>query len=70
MNDDAAARNYISAGIKPEEMADVARATFRFAKAQPDVVGIIGYLWAGGVDPDEKGVRADPAFLPERDRLR
>ena len=55
--------NHISAGIKPEEMAEVARATFRFAKAQPDVVGIIGYLWAGGVDPDEKGVRDLPPVV-------
>lgn len=55
--------NHIASGITPEDMADVARATWRFAKAQPDVVGILGYLWAGGVDSGEKGIRDLPPVV-------
>lgn len=55
--------NHINGGITPEAMADVARATYRFAMAQPDVAGIITYLWAGGVDPGEKGVRDLPPVV-------
>ncbi len=49
------------AGLTQEDMADVARAYGRLALSRPDVVGMLGYTWAGGIDNDqERGVRDMP----------
>lgn len=47
-----------AAGLSVDDMADVARAYGRLAAVTPDLAGMIGYTWAGGIDgPDERGVR-------------
>lgn len=52
---------HAEAGLSETDMADVARATYAFARTRPEVAGMIGYLWAGGVDhAKEKGVRDLP----------
>jgi hypothetical protein len=52
---------HAGAGLTAEAMADVARATFAFAKSQPDVAGMLGYTWAGGIDNlRERGLRDLP----------
>ena len=49
------------AGLTQVDMADVARAYARLALSRPDVVGMLGYTWAGGIDNDEeRGVRDMP----------
>lgn len=48
-------------GLTEAGMADVARAYYAFALAQPDVAGMLGYAWPGGIDNDqEKGARDLP----------
>jgi len=48
-------------GLAPDAMADVARAYAALALATPQVAGVIGYTWPGGVDNlDERGVRDLP----------
>ncbi|MGB8813330.1 MAG: hypothetical protein WCC57_09095 [Paracoccaceae bacterium] len=48
-------------GLSQGQMADVARAYYAFAVAQPDVAGMLGYVWAGGIDNlQELGVRDLP----------
>ena len=50
-----------SAGLSQADMADVARAYGRLALSRPDVVGMLGYTWAGGIDNNqERGVRDMP----------
>lgn len=52
---------HANAGLSANDMGEVARATYAFAKAQPDVAGILGYTWAGGIDNlEERGVRDLP----------
>jgi hypothetical protein len=52
---------HAAAGLTAEDMADVARATYTFARAQGDVAGMLGYTWAGGIDNlEERGVRDLP----------
>lgn len=47
--------------LTPESMADVALAYERLAMTMPDLAGIIGYTWAGGIDNlDERGLRDMP----------
>jgi hypothetical protein len=53
-------------GIEPEEMDIIAENYYRFAAAQPDVVGLIGYLWPGGLDGhDQLGARQLPENVRE-----
>ena len=48
-------------GITLEGMADVARAYLALATSRPDIAGIIGYAWVGGIDGlHERGVRDLP----------
>ena len=52
---------HAAAGIELEAMGDVARAYADLALSRPDVAGMIGYTWAGGLDnPEELGVRDMP----------
>jgi len=52
---------HLDAGLPLESMGDVALAYARLALAQPDIAGVIGYTWAGGIDSvDERGVRNMP----------
>lgn len=54
------------AGLVPEDMAKVALAYERLARARPRVAAMIGYTWAGGIDgPDELGLRDLPASVRE-----
>lgn len=39
-----------AAGLTQDDMADVARAYGRLAQSLPDLAGVIGYTWAGGID--------------------
>jgi hypothetical protein len=49
---------HADAGLTPDDMADVARAYARLARAEPRVAAVIGYTWAGGIDGDhERGAR-------------
>lgn len=53
---------YGEAGVSPADMAFVARSTIAVAADTPEVVGIVGYLWPGGLDlPDPLGARRLPA---------
>jgi uncharacterized protein (UPF0261 family) len=52
---------HADAGIALDAMGDVARAYARLALSRPEVAGMIGYTWAGGLDsPQEYGVRDMP----------
>jgi hypothetical protein len=49
---------HAQAGLSADDMADVALATYAFVRTQPDVAGILGYTWAGGIDNlEERGLR-------------
>jgi hypothetical protein len=49
------------AGLSQIDMAGVAWAYGWLALSLPDLAGMIGYTWAGGIDgPDERGVRDMP----------
>ena len=52
-------------GLTPDDMADVALAYEKLALTIPDLAGMIGYTWAGGIDnADERGLRdLPPAVL-------
>jgi hypothetical protein len=58
--------NYISAyhndgGISELEMAFVANSYYNLAKSDPDIIGLLGYVWPGGFDdPTAKGARHLP----------
>ena len=57
------------AGLTQDDMADVARAYGRLALSRADVVGMLGYAWAGGIDNDqERGVRDMPQAVIEAHR--
>ncbi len=57
------------ARLTPADMAEVALAYERLARARPRVTAMIGYTWTGGIDgPDELGLRDLPA--PVRDTWR
>lgn len=62
---------YGTAGYPPSAMADVNRHYFELAQSDPDVIGIIGYLWAGGLGgPDHLGMRNLPSnVLDENKRI-
>ena len=52
---------YGSAGFPQEAMAAVGRSSLNLAVSDPDVVGIIGYTWPGGLgDPQQRGLRNLP----------
>ena len=55
-----------AAGLSQDDMANVARAYGRLAQSIPDLAGMIGYTWAGGIDNDqERGVRDLPQAVIE-----
>ena len=55
---------YGAAGVPPEAMAGVARSTIAVAARTPEVVGILGYLWPGGLDlPTQRGARELPSTV-------
>ncbi len=52
---------YGEAGYLPRRMKAVASRYYNLAKSDPDIVGIIGYLWPSGFDhPDQMGARHLP----------
>lgn len=52
---------YGEAGYLPRRMKAVASRYYNVAKSDPDIVGIIGYLWPGGFDDaDQMGARNLP----------
>ncbi len=52
---------HAAAGVALDDMGDVARAYAALALSRPEVVGMLGYTWAGGIDNDEeRGVRDMP----------
>ena len=58
-----------AAGLMQADMADVARAYGRLAQSLPDLAGVIGYTWAGGIDNDqERGVRDLPQVVIDAHR--
>lgn len=62
---------YGEAGYPESHMATVARSYHDMARADPEVIGIIGYLWPGGLDhPQQKGVRNLPqSVIAEHRRI-
>jgi hypothetical protein len=62
---------YGEAGYPPEAMEDVNRHYFELAVSDADVIGIIGYIWAGGLDgPSHLGMRNLPANVQaENERI-
>lgn len=49
------------AGIAPEDMLGVAESYAALAAREPDVVGVLGYLWPGGLEgAEQKGARELP----------
>lgn len=57
---------YGRAGVQPEQIGILAENYYRFAAAQPDVIGLIGYLWPGGLDGKEQlGARNLPENVRE-----
>jgi hypothetical protein len=57
------------AGLSQGDMADVARAYGRLAPSLPDLAGMIGYTWAGGIDnAEERGVRDMPQTVIDAHR--
>jgi hypothetical protein len=60
---------HAAAGLSQTDMADVALAYERLARSLPDLAGIIGYTWAGGIDnAQERGVRDMPAVVQDTHR--
>lgn len=54
---------YGDAGYSASDMAAVATSYYDLALSDPEIIGIIGYLWPGGLDdPRQKGTRN----LPQR----
>lgn len=52
---------YGEAGYAESDMAAVATSYYDLARSDPEVIGIIGYLWPGGLDdPLQKGARNLP----------
>ena len=52
---------YGAAGYSEPYMAKVAESYYKLAQSDPEVIGIIGYLWPGGFDDaEQKGVRNLP----------
>ncbi len=52
---------YGDAGYSESYMATVATSYYKLAQSDPEVIGIIGYLWPGGFDdPRQKGARNLP----------
>lgn len=61
---------HANAGLSETDMADVALAYGRLAASIPDLGGMIGYTWAGGIDTlDEKGVRDLPPAVQAAHRV-
>lgn len=58
-------RVHENARLSADDMGKVARATYAFAKAQPDVASILCCTWAGGIDHFVESFMRD---LPERVR--
>ena len=57
---------YGEAGVPPEGMAGVARSTVEVAASTPEVVGILGYVWPGGLDmPTQLGARELPSSVTD-----
>lgn len=60
---------HAAAGVALDDMGDVARAYAALALSRPEVVGMLGYTWAGGIDsPTELGVRDMPPAVIEAHR--
>jgi len=58
-----------AAGLAREDMADIARIYADLALSTPQVVGMIGYTWPGGIDNlHERGLRNLPPELIEAHR--
>ncbi|AXX97050.1 hypothetical protein BAR1_03365 [Profundibacter amoris] len=54
--------HHTRAGLAPDNMANVARAYYAYAKSRGDIAALVGYTWAGGIDGDwEIGARNLPA---------
>ncbi len=50
-------------------MAKVNFHYFELAKSDPEVIGIIGYIWAGGLDsPDHRGIRDLPQTVIDENK--
>ena len=55
---------YGAAGYTESYMAKVAASYFKLAQSDPEVIGIVGYLWPGGLDdPLQKGARNLPQIV-------
>lgn len=53
---------YAEYGVEPGAMAGVAESYYRLAQRDTTVIGLVGYLWAGGPDgPGQLGARELPA---------
>ena len=60
---------HATAGIDLTDMGDVARAYAALALTRPEVVGMLGYTWAGGIDSlTELGVRDMPQAVIDAHR--
>lgn len=60
---------HLAAGLAEPDMATVAENYLRLANARTDVVAMIGYAWAGGIDSlQEKGVRDLPQVVIDAHR--
>lgn len=60
---------HAAAGVALNDMGDVARAYAALALSRPEVVGMLGYTWAGGIDsPTELGVRDMPQAVIDAHR--
>ncbi len=55
---------YGEAGLPPEAIKTVATNYYGLAKSDPDVVGLIGYLWPSKLDDENQiGARELPASV-------
>ncbi len=60
---------YSDAGYSESDMAAVATSYYDLAVSDPEVIGIIGYLWPGGLDdPRQKGTRNLPQGVIDEHR--
>ena len=57
---------YGDLGFPPEAMGQVAVSTFELAQRESDVIGLVGYLWPGGLDePGQLGARNLPPLVQD-----
>lgn len=60
---------YGEAGYSESDMASVATSYFNLAQSDPEIIGILGYLWPGGFDdPRQKGARNLPQSVIDEHR--